>query len=140
MIEKDLTTSGGYAMNIGATFTAKTTVTEQNTALAVGSGDAPVFATPMMTALMEHAAMQLAAQFLEEGQTTVGTSLSVTHSAATPVGMVVEATAVLTAVEGRILSFSVTSKDESGIIGEGTHQRAIVWRERFVEKTYAKKK
>lgn len=73
-------------IQVGASFELKTKVTEQNTALAVGSGDVPVFATPMMMALMEGAAAQCLAQFLEEGKTSVGGNISSSHVSATPGG------------------------------------------------------
>lgn len=127
-------------MRLGDTCTVSRQVTREDTAAAVKSGDVPVFATPAMAALMEHAAMQLAARYLPREQTTVGISLSVTHTSATPVGMRVDVTATLTAVEGRTLSFSMKASDEGGIIGEGTQRRAVVDRERFVQKTYARLK
>lgn len=125
-------------MKIGMSRTVSVVVNESNTAAAVGSGDTRVFATPMMVALMENAASTLAAESLEEGQTTVGIEVQVSHVAATPVGMTVEATATLTAAEGRTLTFSMEARDECGVIGTGTQKRAIVLRERFVEKAYSK--
>ena len=125
-------------MKIGMSRTVSAKVNEGNTAAAVGSGDTRVFATPMMVALMENAASTLAAESLEEGQTTVGIEVQVSHVAATPVGMTVEATATLTAAEGRTLTFSMGARDERGVIGTGTQKRAIVLRERFVEKAYSK--
>ena len=88
-------------IQVGASFELKTKVTEQNTALAVGSGDVPVFATPMMMALMEGAAAQCLAQFLEEGKTSVGGNISSSHVSATPVGMEVRAVATVTEVDGK---------------------------------------
>ena len=125
-------------MKIGMSRTVSVVVNESNTAAAVGSGDTRVFATPMMVALMENAASTLAAESLEKGQTTVGIEVQVSHVAATPVGMTVEATATLTAAEGRTLTFSMEARDERGVIGTGTQKRAIVLRERFVEKAYSK--
>jgi predicted thioesterase len=125
-------------MEIGTKMTVSKAVDEKSTALAVGSGDMAVFATPMLAALMENAAMRLAAQFLEEGQTTVGTRLGLVHSAATPVGMSVQATAELTAVDGRVLTFSIEAADEAGPVGSCTHQRVVVDRARFAQKTMQK--
>ena len=78
-----------FSMSIepGMTGRAESAVTERNTALAVGSGALPVFATPMMAALMEAAAVDAVSAGLEAGQGTVGTRLDITHDAATPVGM-----------------------------------------------------
>ncbi len=118
--------------------TVTETVTEQNTALSVGSGSLPVYATPAMLALIEKAACKSLEGVLGEGETTVGTLLNVKHIAATPVGMQVSATAELIERDGRKFVFSVTASDESGIIGEGTHERFSVFAERFTEKTYSK--
>ena len=120
------------------TFSVETIVDEDNTALAAGSGDLEVFATPMMAALMENAAAACIAEELGEGNTSVGTMLSVSHVRATPVGMKVKATAELVKIEGRKYDFKVMAEDERDLIGEGTHSRVSVNRERFLDKTYQK--
>ena len=109
-------------------------VAAESTADYIGSGDLAVLATPAMCALMENAAMMAVASHLEEGQTTVGTALAIEHSRATAVGRTVSATAVLTEVNGRELKFNIAARDEVGIIGEGTHTRFIVNREKFMSK------
>ena len=121
-------------MEKGLSFTATMRVTPEVTAKYIGSGDLAVLATPAMCALMENAAMMAVAQRLEEGQTTVGTALNIEHSRATKVGAVVTATAVLTEVNGRELKFNIAARDEVGVIGEGTHTRFIVNREKFMAK------
>lgn len=121
-------------MEIGLTFTSTTVVDNTNTAVALGSGDMEVFATPAMVALMENAAMNAVAPHLETGQTTVGTEISTTHIKASALGATITATATLTAIEGRKLTFAVTAHDGDNIIGEGTHTRFIVDRERFLAK------
>ena len=118
---------------------AESLVTEQNTAASVGSGDLPVFSTPYMLALMEEASQSSVAPYLEDGQSTVGTKLSSSHDAATPVGMKVWAESCLTEIDGRRLVFDVCAYDECGVIGQGTHERFIIKRQRFLEKTQAKK-
>ena len=118
--------------------TAESMVTRENTARAVGSGNLLVFSTPYMIALMEEAACQAVKDALDEGCATVGTMLNVTHSSATPVGMEVRAEAELTAVEGRKLHFHVTAYDEKGLIGEGEHERFVIFEEKFLQKTYSK--
>lgn len=118
--------------------TVNETVTEQNTALSVGSGSLKVYATPAMLALIEKAACEAIKDILNEGETTVGTLLNVRHLAATPIGMNVSATAALIERDGRRLVFNVQASDECGIIGEGTHERFVVLSERFTEKTYSK--
>ena len=109
-------------------------VVAETTAEYIGSGDLVVLATPAMCALMENAAMMAVAPHLEAGQTTVGTALNIEHLRATPIGKTVTATAVLTEVDGRKLSFNIAARDEKGIIGEGTHTRFVVDRERFMDK------
>ena len=121
-------------MNTGLSFTTTMRVAAEVTAEYIGSGDLAVLATPAMCALMENAAMMAVAQHLEEGQTTVGTALNIEHSRATKVGAVVTATAVLTEVNGRELKFNIAARDEVGVIGEGTHTRFIVNREKFMAK------
>jgi predicted thioesterase len=121
-------------MNIGLTYTSTTTVNQNNTANALGSGDMDVFATPAMVALMENAAMNAVAPHLEAGQTTVGTEISTSHIKASALGATITATAVLTAVEGRKLTFEVIAHEGENIIGEGSHTRFIVDRERFLAK------
>ena len=109
-------------------------VVDGNTAEYIGSGDMAVLATPAMVALMENAAMMAVAPHLEVGQTTVGTALNIEHSRATKVGEVITATAVLTEINGRELKFNIAARDEVSIIGEGTHSRFIVNREKFMAK------
>lgn len=121
-------------METGLTYTSHTVVTDDNTAEHVGSGDLAVFATPAMAALMENAAMLAVAPALEEGQTTVGSEISISHIKPTGIGAKVSATAVLAAIEGHKLSFNVAARDEDGMIGEGTHIRFIVNSERFMGK------
>ena len=105
-----------------------------NTAAAMGSGDLDVFATPAMVALMENAAMKAVADALPEGSTTVGAEMNVTHIKPSGLGAEIVATAVLTGVEGRKLTFNVGARDAEGMIGEGIHIRYAVDRRRFMEK------
>jgi len=121
-------------MDTGLSFTATMRVTPEVTAEYIGSGDLAVLATPAMCALMENAAMMAVVPHLEEGQTTVGTALNIEHSRATKVGDIITATAVLTEVNGRELKFNIAARDEVGVIGEGTHTRFVVIREKFISK------
>ena len=118
----------------GLKYTSSVVVDKANCASAVGSGGLDVFATPSMVALMENAAMSAAATLLSDDESTVGAQISVSHLRPTGIGHTVSATATLTAREGRKLSFAVTASDEQGVIGEGTHTRYIVSRERFMAK------
>ena len=127
-------------IEIGIKGRAETIVREYNTAMAVGSGLAPVFATPKMIALMEEACFKSVEPFLEVGQGTVGTKINVSHDAATPIGMKVWVESVLTEVDRRKLVFSVTAYDECGVIGKGTHERFIIDNEKFIAKANSKGK
>ena len=115
-----------------------TQVEREDTAKEVGSGDLLVYATPCMVALMEGAACEALEGILPEEKTTVGCELNLKHLAATPVGMEVRAEAEVTAVEGNIISFTITAYDEAGKIGEAQHKRAVVTTQKFLDKTYAK--
>ena len=126
-------------MQIGLTKETTTKVTEANTAAAVKSGTLPVFATPMMIALMEEAAASLVEEHLESEETSVGILMNVKHIAATPVGMNVRAKAEITAIDGRKITFKVEAFDEKEKIGEGVHERFIVKSEKFLNKANGKK-
>ena len=126
-------------IKVGMKREASEEVVEGNTALAMGSGSLPVYATPAMTCLMEKAAAELAEECLPEEWTSVGIALDVQHKAATPVGMKVRAEAEVTAVEGRKIVFAVRAFDGKEEIGSGTHQRFAVLREKFLAKAQGKK-
>ena len=113
-------------------------VTTKNTAIAYGSGDLAVYATPAMIGLMEGASLAAVQPALPDGFTTVGTQVTVSHLCATPVGMIVRAEAQLTAVSGKKLSFQIRAYDENDLIGEGTHERFIVETARFLAKAAKK--
>ena len=113
-------------------------VTKENTAKAMGSGTLEVFATPAMIALMEKTAYESVAPELEEGSGTVGTALNVKHVAASPMDMKITCESELVKVDGRALTFSVKAYDEKGLIGEGEHERFIIYNEKFQAKADAK--
>lgn len=115
-----------------------TLVEREDTALEVGSGSLFVYATPCLAALMEGAACEAIEEALPEGKTSVGTELCLSHLSATPVGLEVRAEAEVTAVEGNTVSFAIHAYDEAGLIGECTHKRVIVNKDRFLEKAYNK--
>ena len=125
-------------IKIGAAATVETAVDENNTAKSAGSGSLDVFATPYMIGLMERAACEAINPFLPEGQTSVGTAMDVRHSASTPIGMKVWASATVTGVDRRAVTFDVRAWDEKGEIGSGTHGRFIVDIDKFMEKTCSK--
>lgn len=116
---------------IGLAGRAALVVGDVHTAVAVGSGGVTALATPVMVTLMEAAAVDAVAGALPDGHQSVGVRLDVDHRAATPVGMRVEATAELVAVDGRTLTFKVAARDAVETIGEGTHVRAVIETARF---------
>lgn len=125
-------------ITVGMKGEASTLVERADTAAEVGSGSLLVYATPCMVALMEGAACEAITGALGEDQSSVGISLDIAHLSATPVGLEVRAEAEVTAVEGKIITFSLTAYDEAGKIGEGTHKRCIISTQKFLDKTYAK--
>ncbi len=124
-----------FDLKIGMTAQVEKVVGEDDTAVKFGSGGVRVFATPMMIALMENAALNAVDPHLGEGFATVGLSLNVKHMAATPVGMKVSAKAELSGIEGKKLTFTVEAYDEQEKIGEGTHERYIIELSKFLDRT-----
>jgi predicted thioesterase len=115
----------------GLTGSADLVVGVEHTAPSIGSGLVPVLATPVMINLIEAAALAAVEHLLPPGHQSLGIHLDVRHFAATPIGMRVRATAELTAVDGRTLSFRVDASDEKEPIGGGSHQRVVVNVARF---------
>jgi fluoroacetyl-CoA thioesterase len=115
----------------GLTGTAELVVATEHTAPSIGSGLVPVLATPVMINLIEAAALKAVEHLLPAGHQSLGIRLDIRHFAATPIGMLVRATAELVAVDGRTLSFRVEAHDEREAIGDGTHQRVVVNVARF---------
>jgi fluoroacetyl-CoA thioesterase len=122
----------------GLTGTVDLVVTPDHTAPFVGSGRIAVLATPVMINLIEAAALKAIEDLLPEDHQSLGTHLDVSHTAATPVGLRVFATAEVTAVEGRTISFRVAARDEREPIGGGTHKRVVVSVPRFDERVQRK--
>lgn len=128
-------------MKIGDIYTYTTTVNEQNTAAALGSGALPVFGTPFLIAMMENAAFTGLQKELNTDKSTVGTKICISHVSPTPIGMNVCAEAEIVAISenGKMIDFAVRAFDDAGLIGEGTHQRAIITVERFMAKCEGKR-
>lgn len=118
----------------GATVTVSHTVAETDLASSLSGEDSfpPVFATSRMVALMEVAASRTMASDLAGGELSVGVSVDVTHSAATPPGATVRATARFVGVEGKLYVFEVVAEDDGGEIGRGIHRRAVVHADRLL--------
>lgn len=121
-------------MEKGLTYTSTTVVGQTCTALAMGSGDMEVFATPALVALMENAAMNAVKDCLPDGATTVGAMIQTSHIKPSGIGEEVKATATLEEADGRKLTFRIIAEDSKGTVGEALHVRYIVDRERFLRK------
>ena len=126
-------------VSAGQTATSTVTVSESNIAKTMKSGSLEVFATPAMCALMEEAAQAAVQPHLEEGEGTVGISLSISHDAPSPMGSTITAKATVTAVEGRKITFNIEASDGVGIIGKGTHERFVINNEKFMTKVGTRK-
>lgn len=119
-------------VEIGLKHVSEQVVTDAVTAIALGSGDMPVLATPAMMALMENAAMLAVADALPEGCTTVGGQIESSHLKPTKVGEKVEAVAEVVKVDGKKIFFKVAAYCGDVLLGEGTHLRFVVDREKFM--------
>lgn len=112
-----------------------TTVSADDTAIALGSGDVPVLATPRVAALVEAASVAAVDGALGEGETSVGTKLSIDHDVASPVGAEVVVNSELVEVDGRRLLFYVAAYAADRIVASGRVERVVVDRARFLAKT-----
>ena len=125
-------------VSAGQTATATVTVTESNIAKTMKSGSFRCLCHTSMCALMEEAAQAAVQPYLEEGEGTVGIALSITHEAPTPLGTTVTAKAIVSAVEGRKITFDIEASDGIGIIGRGTHERFVINNEKFMAKVHSR--
>ena len=121
-------------LEIGLKHTSEQTVSEALTAMQMGSGDLPVFATPAMMALMENAAMMAVANDLPKGCTTVGGHIESSHLRPSKIGEKVSAVAEVTKVDGKKIEFKVAAYSGETLLGEGTHLRFVVDKEKFISK------
>ncbi|NOT71094.1 MAG: thioesterase [Hyphomicrobium sp.] len=122
----------------GLTGTVVVPVTPDRLATVVGSGNAPVYASPMLVAAFEAAAVACVEHLLPVDHQSLGMHLDVTHSAPTPLGLTVTATATLKEVTGRKLVFALTANDGVDTIGSGMHTRVVVDTPRFMARLAAK--
>ena len=126
-------------LEIGICTESEVVVSDTNTALNVGSGCLPIFATPMLIALMENAAVKCVDNYLDTTSTTVGIAINVEHTKASPIGEKIVAKATLIEINGRELLFDVEACGESGLIAKGKHKRFIVNVEKFMNKLKCQK-
>jgi fluoroacetyl-CoA thioesterase len=121
---------------VGATTRVQLTVTDADTAQAVGSGDVPVLGTPRVLALVEAATVAATANRLPPGATTVGARVELEHRAATAVGRTVVAEARLAKADGRRLTFEVSVREGDTVVADGRVERILVDRQRFLQKAF----
>jgi len=126
------------ALKLGLAGSARMIVGDEHTAPRVGSGRVRVLATPVMINLMEAAALDAIESLLPTGHQSLGTQLNVGHYAATPVGMGLRATAVVTRLDGRTIEFRVEAFDDKERVGDGAHTRVVVNVERFDQRVQRK--
>jgi predicted thioesterase len=124
-----------FNLKEGTSIVKKATVTENETAIKMGSGDLEVYATPSMIAFMENTAKSLVTNELPIGYTTVGINMNINHIKASLVGANITCEATLIKADGKKLFFDVEASDDKGIIGNGSHIRFIVNAQDFIEKT-----
>lgn len=130
--------AGTHELTVGTKGKMSETVTEDKTAIAVGSGTQRVFATPALSALMEKTAYMSVIDALEAGTCSVGSRTVLDHIAPTPVGSVVTCETELVEVDRRRLSFAFIVCDGAGEIAKGTHERFIVDIDKFLGKAAAR--
>ena len=118
----------------GLQHTSQLTVDDTVTAIAMGSGNMPVLATPAMMALMENAAMLAVADHRPQGSTTVGGHIASSHLKPSRLGDTVTATATVTRIDGKKIEFKVEARCGDTLLGEGTHLRFVVDQEKFMSR------
>ena len=116
----------------GLTATAQFTVTEEDTAVALGSGALDVLGTPRLLAWCEQVTCLAIEPAIAEGSTSVGTRISLEHVAPSPIGASVEVTASTAYVDGRLVRFTVTARQGARLVGNGEITRVVVDAERFM--------
>jgi len=123
----------------GDTATLSVACAPEHFASRIVDGTPDVFSTPALGALVEKTAAEWVGKHLDAGQMTVGAQIVINHTAATPEGLTVTATVTLAARDGRRLDFTWTASDGVDEVGNGTHQRFVVDRERFEQRLAAKR-
>lgn len=126
-------------LGIGLVEEASLIVSPEKTADHIGSGSLQVFATPAMVAFVEQVCRQMADQRLPDGQATVGVRVDIRHLAPTPLGGQVRLRAEVTAFDGRVIEYKVQLWDETELIGDGQHIRAVIDEARFLRRVEAKR-
>lgn len=122
----------GAKVDIGRTYQSQTRVEEWMTAEKAGNKGVNVLSTPMLLQLIEDAALQCLAPMLAPSQVSLGAHVDLTHLAPTPVGFIVRVEVEIIGVDGRRVNFAVAAFDEREKIAEGTHERYLIERSKFL--------
>jgi predicted thioesterase len=122
----------GAKVDIGRTYRSQTRVEEWMTAEKAGNKGVDVLSTPTLLQLIEDAAVQCLAPMLAPGQLSLGAHVDLTHLAPTPVGFIVRVEVEIIGVDGRRVNFAVAAFDEREKIAEGTHERYVMERSKFL--------
>ena len=122
----------GPKVDVGRSYQSQTRVEEWMTAEKAGNKGVDVLSTPMLLQLIESAAVQCLAPLLSEGEVSLGSYIDLTHLAPTPVGFIVRTEVEIIGVNGRRVSFAVAAFDEREKVAEGTHERYVIDRSRFL--------
>lgn len=121
-------------LDIGRTYSRQSRVEEWMTAEKAGNKGVDVLSTPMLVQLVEDAAMACIAPILESGEITLGTHVDLEHREPVPVGFIVRTEVEVVLIDGPRISFAVQVFDEREQVAEGTHERYIIPREKFLAK------
>jgi len=127
------------AIPLGTIGTHRLLVTPEVAIDFLGTDEARVLGTPFLIGYMELTARNAIRTYLDSNEDSVGTTVNIRHLAATPVGMSIEFRAEVTAIEGRRVAFKVEARDETELVGEGTHERFVVDIRKFVTRLAAKR-
>ena len=119
-------------VDIGRSYQSQTRVEEWMTAEKAGNKGVDVLSTPMLLQLIEEAAVQCLAPMLGSSEISLGSYIDLTHLAPTPVGFIVRTEVEIIGVDGRRVNFAVAAFDEREKIAEGTHERYVIDRTRFL--------
>jgi len=119
-------------VDIGRTYQSQTRVEEWMTAEKAGNNGVDVLSTPMLLQLIEDAAVHCLAPVLSADEVSLGSSIELTHLAPTPVGFIVRTEVEVIGIDGRRVNFAVAAFDEREKVAEGTHERYVIDRSRFL--------
>jgi len=122
----------GAKLDIGRSYKSQTRVEEWMTAEKAGNKGVDVLSTPMLLQLIEAAATQCLAPMLAETEVSLGSYVDLTHLAPTPVGFIVRVEVEIIGVNGRRVNFAVAAFDEREKVAEGTHERYVIERAKFL--------